>query len=148
LERERLPLHKNDHRSALPARTVRLHDPSAPSAPSRAERGDVATHQPLAERTRSGAETDAHAHLRADRHYDAQTVGDAACPSQRFAALGCDILLLGCSKSAPNLTASLDGLAKAMPTAKRVVLQGAGHAAPDNSRQPARVSAELRSFFA
>jgi pimeloyl-ACP methyl ester carboxylesterase len=80
--------------------------------------------------------------------YDAQTVGDAAGPLQRFAALGCDILLLGGSKSAPNLTASLDGLAKALPIAKRVVLQGAGHTAPDNSRQPERVGAELRSFFA
>jgi pimeloyl-ACP methyl ester carboxylesterase len=80
--------------------------------------------------------------------YDAQTVSDAAGSLERFARLGCDVLLLGGSKSARNLTASLDGLARALPHAKRVVLQGAGHTAPDNSRQPERVAAELRGFFA
>jgi pimeloyl-ACP methyl ester carboxylesterase len=79
--------------------------------------------------------------------YDAQTVSDAAGPLDRFAALSCDVLLLGGSKSARNLTASLDGLGSVLPNAKRVVLHGAGHTAPDNSRQPDRVAAELRRFF-
>jgi pimeloyl-ACP methyl ester carboxylesterase len=79
--------------------------------------------------------------------YDAQTVGDAAGPLDRFAGLSCDVLLLGGSRSARNLTSSLDGLCKVLPDANRVVLHGAGHTAPDNSRQPERVAAELRDFF-
>jgi pimeloyl-ACP methyl ester carboxylesterase len=80
-------------------------------------------------------------------HYDAITVRDAAGPLERFAHLGCELLLLGGSRSAANLKASLDGLSSVLPGAKRVTLQGAGHTAADNSRQPARVSAELRVFF-
>jgi len=81
-------------------------------------------------------------------HYDAQTVMDAAGPLERFAGLSCEILLLDGSKSARNLTASVDGLSTVLPGAKRVTLQGVGHTAADNSRQPARVAAELREFFA
>jgi pimeloyl-ACP methyl ester carboxylesterase len=79
--------------------------------------------------------------------YDAQTVRDAAGPLERFSRLSCEALLLGGSKSARDLTASLDGLSRVLPQAKRVVLRGAGHTAPDNSRQPDRVAAELRAFF-
>ena len=79
--------------------------------------------------------------------YDAQTVNAAAGTLDRFGALCCDILLLGGSRSARNLTASLDGLSRVLPHARRVVLHGAGHTAPDNSRQPGRVAAELRRFF-
>jgi hypothetical protein len=42
--------------------------------------------------------------------YDAQTVKGAAGALERFAALSCEVLLLGGSRSARNLTASLDGL--------------------------------------
>jgi hypothetical protein len=55
--------------------------------------------------------------------------------------------LLGGSRSARNLTASLDGLSRVLLDARRVVLHGAGHTAPDNGRQPARVAAELHRFF-
>ena len=81
-------------------------------------------------------------------HYDAQTVMDAAGPLERFAGLSGEILLLGGSKFARNLTASVDGLSTVLPRARRVTLRGAGHTAADNSRQPARVAAGLREFFA
>lgn len=79
--------------------------------------------------------------------YDAQTVNGAAGPLERFRALSCDVLLLGGSGSARNLAASLDGLSRVLPGARRVVLRGAGHTAPDNSRHPDRVAAVLRDFF-
>ena len=81
-------------------------------------------------------------------HYDAMTVMEAAGPLERFAALGCAVLLLGGSRSAENLTASLDGLSRVLPGARRVTLHGAGHTAADNRHQPALVAAELRTFFA
>jgi pimeloyl-ACP methyl ester carboxylesterase len=79
--------------------------------------------------------------------YDAQTVNGAAGALERFGVLACEILLLGGSRSARNLTASLDGLSRVLPDARRVVLHGTGHTAPDNSQQPERVAAELRRFF-
>ncbi len=80
--------------------------------------------------------------------FDAQTVNGAAGPLERFGVLSCEVLLLGGSRSARNLTASLDGLGRVLPGARRVVLRGAGHTAPDNSRHPERVAAVLRDFFA
>lgn len=79
--------------------------------------------------------------------YDAQTVNGAAGELERFATLSCEILLLGGSRSARSLTASLDGLSRVLPHARRVVLRGAGHTAADNSGQPGRVAAELIPFF-
>jgi pimeloyl-ACP methyl ester carboxylesterase len=79
--------------------------------------------------------------------YDAQTVNGAAGALERFAVLSCDVLLLGGARSARILTASLDGLGKVLPDARRVVIPGTGHTAPDNSRQPDRVAAVLREFF-
>lgn len=79
--------------------------------------------------------------------YDAQTVTGAAGPLERFGTLSCAVLLLGGSRSARNLTASLDGLNRVLPHARRVVLHGTGHTAPDNSRQPDQVAAELKRFF-
>jgi pimeloyl-ACP methyl ester carboxylesterase len=79
--------------------------------------------------------------------YDAQTVNGAAGPLERFGTLSCKVLLLGGSRSARNLTASLDGLSRILPDSARVVLHGAGHTAPDNRHQPGRVAAELHRFF-
>jgi pimeloyl-ACP methyl ester carboxylesterase len=79
--------------------------------------------------------------------YDAETVNSTAGALDRFRALSCEVLLLGGSRSARNLTASLDGLCRVLPGATRVVLRGTGHTAPDNSRQPKRVAAVLRDFF-
>lgn len=80
-------------------------------------------------------------------HYEARTVLDAAGPLDRFASLPCDVLLLGGSKSARNLTASLDGLTTVLRHARLVTLPGAGHTAADNSRKPELVAAQLRAFF-
>jgi pimeloyl-ACP methyl ester carboxylesterase len=80
-------------------------------------------------------------------HYDAMTVTDAAGPLERFAGLTCTVLLLGGSKSAHNLTASVEGLEEVLPNAVRVTLQGVGHTAADNSRQPVLVAKQLRAFF-
>jgi pimeloyl-ACP methyl ester carboxylesterase len=79
--------------------------------------------------------------------YDAQSVNGAAGPLERFSALSCEILLLGGSRSARNLTASLYGLSRVLPQARRVVLRGTRHTAPDNSGQPDRVATELHRFF-
>ena len=79
--------------------------------------------------------------------YDAQTVHDAAGALERFQALSCEVLLLGGSRSSRDLAASLEGLSRVLPGARRVVLHGTGHTAPDNSKQPDRVAAELRRFF-
>lgn len=79
--------------------------------------------------------------------YDARVVLEAAGPLERFAELDCEVLLLGGSRSAKNLQASLDGLERVLAHAERVTLAGVGHTAPDNSRQPALVAAVLRTFF-
>jgi pimeloyl-ACP methyl ester carboxylesterase len=80
-------------------------------------------------------------------HYDVRTVRDAAGPLERFAGLPCDVLLLGGTKSARNLTATLDGLSAVLPHARRVTLHGAGHTAADNGSKPDLVAAQLREFF-
>ena len=80
-------------------------------------------------------------------HYDVQTVSDAAGPLERFAGVDCDVLLLSGSRSARNLIASVNGLSRVLPNAKRVSLHGVGHTAADNSKQPHLVAAELRDFF-
>ena len=79
--------------------------------------------------------------------HDAKTVNGAAGALERFVELACEVLLLGGSRSARNLTASLDGLSRVLPDARRVVLHGTGHTAPDNSQKPDRVAAELHRFF-
>ncbi len=85
--------------------------------------------------------------LVASVHFDAQVVMDAAGPVERFASLGCGVLLLGGSKSARNLTASLDELAAVLPNPSRVLFWGAGHTAPMKRRWVERVAAQLRAFL-
>jgi pimeloyl-ACP methyl ester carboxylesterase len=80
-------------------------------------------------------------------HYDVQTVTGAAGPLDRFAALSCQVLLLGGSKSARNLMATLDDLHRVLPGAGRITIHGVGHTAADNAKQPDRVAAELLRFF-
>lgn len=80
-------------------------------------------------------------------HNDARTVLDAAGPLDRFAGLPCEVLLLGGSRSARNLTAPLDGLSAMLPRADRVTLPRAGHTAPSNNGKPQLVAAHLRAFF-
>jgi pimeloyl-ACP methyl ester carboxylesterase len=80
--------------------------------------------------------------------YDAQIVADAAGPLDRFSTLSCTVLLLGGSRSARKLTASLDGLGDALPESQKVILRGVGHTAADNDDHPDRLATELRRFFA
>ena len=80
-------------------------------------------------------------------HYDTVIVAEAAGPLERFAALTGQVLLVGGSRSAPELTAALDGLSRVLPGARRARLQGVGHTAADNRHRPALVAAELRTFF-
>jgi pimeloyl-ACP methyl ester carboxylesterase len=80
-------------------------------------------------------------------HFDAITVGEAAGPIERFRTLGCDVLLLGGSRSNRNLQAAVDGLAKVLPDARRVPFPGVGHTAADDTKQPEVVAKELLNFF-
>jgi pimeloyl-ACP methyl ester carboxylesterase len=80
-------------------------------------------------------------------HYDVQTVIGATGPLDRYAALSCQVLLLGGSKSARKLTATLDDLHRVLPGASRITIRGVGHTAADNAKQPDRVAAELLRFF-
>ena len=79
--------------------------------------------------------------------YDAPTVREASGSLERFADLGCQILLLTGSRSARNLQASVEGLATVLPSAHRAELRGVGHTAADDSRQPELVAGELVAFF-
>jgi len=79
-------------------------------------------------------------------HYDVLTVEGARGPLERFSALRCQVLLLGGTRSARNLTASLDELNRVLPDADRATFSG-GHTVAGNSGHPARVAAELRRFF-
>jgi hypothetical protein len=85
--------------------------------------------------------------LVASVHYDARTVLEASGLLDRFAGLSCEVLLLGGSKSARNLTVALDGLSAALPAARRVTLPRAGHTAAGNRGKPELVAAQLRAFF-
>lgn len=80
-------------------------------------------------------------------HNDAQTVLDATGALERFSDLQCQVLLLGGEKSARDLSASVAALSKVLVHSRLVVLNGLGHTAADNSREPLRVAAELRAFF-
>ena len=80
-------------------------------------------------------------------HYDAIVVAEAAGRLERFATLGCEVLLLGGKRSNKSLGAAVDGLAEVLPGARRVTLSRVGHTAADNSGKPELVAAELRSFF-
>jgi len=79
--------------------------------------------------------------------HDARLVKEAAGSVDRFAAVRCDVLLLGGAKSAPNLKASLDRLATVLPNARRVTLPGVGHVAAYDTGKPELVAEALRTFF-
>lgn len=79
--------------------------------------------------------------------YDVLTVTQAAGSLDRYATLGCELLLLGGEKSNRKLAVALDGLSEVLPSARRITLHGVGHTAADNHGKPELVAAELRSFF-
>src|SRR5262245_34030673 len=79
--------------------------------------------------------------------YDARTVQQNAGPLERFAALSCQVLLLGGTRSIGYLRTGLDALSKVLPNARRVTFDHIGHLAADDSGKPSVVADELRSFF-
>lgn len=68
--------------------------------------------------------------LIASIHSDAQAVTQAAGPVERSARLGCEVLLLGGSRNARNMAASLDELEAVLPRARRVTLRARGTRPP------------------
>ena len=59
-----------------------------------------------------------------------------------------EVLLLGGTHSMRDLQRGLDALARALPSATRVAINGVGHTAALDEDQPERVATELRAFFA
>jgi pimeloyl-ACP methyl ester carboxylesterase len=64
-----------------------------------------------------------------------------------FAALPGEVLLLGGSKSAAHLRATLDELSAVIPHAQRTEFPGLGHLAADNRGKPHVVAERLAAFF-
>jgi pimeloyl-ACP methyl ester carboxylesterase len=84
-------------------------------------------------------------------HYDFRLVAELSGKLESLRAIETETLLLGGSKSPAYLKAALDRLETVLPEARRVELQGVGHAASWNSDiggKPEPVAEELRRFFA
>src|SRR5262245_57617631 len=79
--------------------------------------------------------------------YDARTVPQSAGPLERLAAVSCQDLLLGGTRSIWSLRTGLDALSKVLPQARRVTFDHIGHLAADDSGKPSLVADELRTFF-
>ena len=79
---------------------------------------------------------------------DAKLVREAAPLVESFAAIRSDVLLLGGSRSARDLRIGLAALARILPHARRVVIDGVGHTAAHDEGKPELVARELRPFFA
>ena len=79
--------------------------------------------------------------------YDARTVMQAEGKLERFSVLTCEVLLMGGTRSNRPLTATLDGLSRVLPNARRVVLPRVGHTAADNSGRPFLVARPLLAFL-
>jgi len=73
---------------------------------------------------------------------EAKTIVDSERAVAGFGAVRCEVLLLGGTRSAPNLKAALVRLAAVLPGARRVTLRGVGHTGADDL-----VGRELRGFF-
>jgi pimeloyl-ACP methyl ester carboxylesterase len=65
---------------------------------------------------------------------------------ERCAEVRCPTLLMGGMKSPRYLQDAVDFLARTIPGARKVMLEGVGHNAPD-IEAPAKVAAELARFF-
>jgi len=89
-------------------------------------------------------------------HYDFQLVLESQGMLERLAGIPAEVLLLRGSKSPAFLRDSVEALARAIPGAERVELEGLDHAASGNTTDPMtgkgadpeRVARELRRFFA
>jgi pimeloyl-ACP methyl ester carboxylesterase len=84
-------------------------------------------------------------------HYDFQLSAEASGPADRFAGIRSDVLLLNGAKSPAFLRASVDRLAKVLPSARRVEFAGLDHNVASNADRggkPEVVAQVLRDFFA
>ncbi|MDM4763994.1 alpha/beta hydrolase [Galbitalea sp. SE-J8] len=74
-------------------------------------------------------------------------VAGADSDGSRYASVSAETLLIGGTRAPAYLTGVLDPLARIVPDARHVTLDGADHNAPDESA-PARVAGALRAFLA
>ncbi len=82
--------------------------------------------------------------------YDFQLASELAEKAKSFEGIRAQVLLLGGSKSPAYMKIALDELAKVLPNARRVELEGVAHGATgnkDRGGQPERVAQELCRFF-
>jgi hypothetical protein len=78
---------------------------------------------------------------------DIQVAADAAIALSTLDSIRADVLLMGGDRSHPDLRGALDQVARRLPAAQRVLLEGAGHVAADNNGRPDEVARLLRGFF-
>jgi pimeloyl-ACP methyl ester carboxylesterase len=84
-------------------------------------------------------------------HADFAVVAESSGRLDDYRSIRAQVLLMGGSKSPAYLKRALADLARVLPGARRVELEGLDHAASWNSDvrgHPERVAAELRRFFA
>jgi pimeloyl-ACP methyl ester carboxylesterase len=84
-------------------------------------------------------------------HSDFAVVTESSGRLDDYRSIRAEVLLMGGSKSPAFLKRALADLARVLPGAKRIELEGLDHAASWNSDlggRPAAVAEELRSFFA
>jgi pimeloyl-ACP methyl ester carboxylesterase len=84
-------------------------------------------------------------------HYDFAVVTESSGRLDDYRSIRAEVLLMGGSKSPAFLKRALADLARVLPGAKRVELEGLDHAASWNSDRgghPESVARELRRFFA
>jgi pimeloyl-ACP methyl ester carboxylesterase len=84
-------------------------------------------------------------------HVDFAIVAESSGRLDDYRAIRADVLLMGGSKSPGFLKRALADLARVLPSAKRIELEGLDHAASWNSDvrgNPEPVARELRRFFA
>jgi pimeloyl-ACP methyl ester carboxylesterase len=84
-------------------------------------------------------------------HYDFAVVTESSGRLDDYRSIRAEVLLLGGSKSPAFLKRALADLARVLPGAKRVELEGLDHAASwngDRGGHPESVARELRRFFA
>ncbi|MEV6966292.1 alpha/beta hydrolase [Hamadaea sp. NPDC051192] len=84
-------------------------------------------------------------------HYDFTLSAEASGPFDQYAGSTADVLLLNGTRSPAYLRESVASLARVLPSARHVQLDGLDHGASGNASQrgkPAVVAAVLRDFFA
>jgi pimeloyl-ACP methyl ester carboxylesterase len=84
-------------------------------------------------------------------HADFVVVTASSGPVDGLGTIPAEVLLMGGSRSPAFLKRALDDLARALPTARRIELEGMDHAASwnaDRRGHPKPVARELRGFFA